>query len=103
MEFLIIEYNIPEQEQLVRSHTVMDEDAPLYILLMECNEDPVQIITKIPSKMADFPRLLDKYCLIRNGGKIISGNSYYSELAYEERETDIGVVKLVTIQVSQKI
>jgi hypothetical protein len=103
MDFLIIEYNLPDQPQLVRSHSVMDEDMPIYMILMENYEDAIKVITNRSSKIVDFPRLLDIHCLMMNAGKIISGEKKFSELEYEEKETDIGTVKLVTIQISPKI
>ncbi len=99
MNFLIIEYHQPGQPPLLRSHQVLDEHMPIELILLVNSENAVKIIANIESNNADFPHLLDKHCIIENGGRKISGTVIYSDLLCTEENTDIGPVKLATITI----
>ena len=104
MNFLIIEYHKENEKDpfLTRSISVIDEEMSLKMLFLTFNEDIIKNLTGDSHSTGEFISKVDEKCKIINNGKIIGSETLFNELVYIEKDTDIGTVKLTTIQVSLK-
>lgn len=104
MNFLIIEYIKDNEEEvfLTRSISVIDGAMSLKMIFLTYREDIIEYLTGESHSTGEFIQQVDKKCKIVNNGKIIDSETLYKELNYTEKETDIGIVQLATIQVSLK-